>query len=84
MAERPRELDQRFQTGGGGQFEAIIRLKSYFSGHCDMTQFTLTHHHGKQTISSTRLNTDLDAVDGDAINIAADHQMFMTPTGELS
>ena len=24
MAERPRELDQWFQIGGGGQFEAII------------------------------------------------------------
>ena len=31
MAERPRELDQRFQVG-------------YFSRYCDMTQFTLTHH----------------------------------------
>ena len=41
MAERPRELDQRFQ--GGGQFEAKL-LKGYFSRHCDMTQLTLTHH----------------------------------------
>ena len=29
------------------------RLKGYFSCHCDMTQFTLTHHMVK-TISSTR------------------------------
>ena len=29
-------------------------------------------------------NTDLDAVDGGAINIAADHQMFVTLTGQLS
>jgi len=40
MAESPRELDQRFQ---GGQFEAKL-LIGYFSCHCDMTQFTLTHH----------------------------------------
>ena len=25
-------------------FETQCRLKSYFSRHCDMTQFTLTHH----------------------------------------
>ena len=29
-------------------------LRSYFSHHCDTTQFTFTHHYGKQTISSTR------------------------------
>ena len=34
--------------------------------------------------SAYLLNTAFDAVDGDAINIAADHQMFMTLTGELS
>ena len=30
------------------------------------------------------MNTDLHAVDGDATNIAADHEMFITLTGELS
>ena len=47
MAERPRELDQRFQMGS---IWGYYRLSSYFSRHCDTTQFT----HGKQTISSTR------------------------------
>ena len=54
MTERPRELDQRFQMGGGSIW-GYYRLRSYFSRHCDMTQFTLTHYnYGKQTISSTR------------------------------
>ena len=51
MAERPRELDQRFQMGGS--ISGYYRLRSYFPRHCDTTQFTLTHH-GQQTISSTR------------------------------
>ena len=42
MAERPRELDQRFQVGVN--FRLHYRLKGYFSRQCDMTQFTLTHH----------------------------------------
>jgi len=41
MAERPRELDQRFQ---GFNMKLNYRLRGYFSLHCDMTQFTLTHH----------------------------------------
>ena len=43
MAERPRELDQRFQMGGGSIW-GYYRLRSYFLRHCDTTQFTLTHH----------------------------------------
>ena len=39
MAERPRELDQRFQVGVN--LKLNYRLKGYFSRHCDMTQFTL-------------------------------------------
>ena len=42
MAEGPRELDQRFQVGVNLRLN--YRLKGYFSPHCDMTQFTLTHH----------------------------------------
>ena len=42
MAERPHELDQRFQVGVN--LRPNYRLKGYFSHHCDMTQFTLTHH----------------------------------------
>ena len=43
MAERPRELDQRFQVGGS--IWGYYRLKGYFSRHGDMTQFTLTGTH---------------------------------------
>ena len=42
MAERPRELNQRFQ--GGVNLKLNYRLKGYYSRHCDLTQFTLTHH----------------------------------------
>ena len=42
MAERPRELDQRFR--GGVNLRLNYRLKGYFSRHCDMTQLTLTHN----------------------------------------
>ena len=42
MAERPRELDQRFQVGVSLRLN--YTLNGYFSSHCDMTQFTLTHH----------------------------------------
>ena len=40
-AERPCELDQRFQVG---DLRLNYSLKGYFSYQCDMTQFTLTHH----------------------------------------
>ena len=63
MAERPRELDQRFQVGVNLRLN--YRLKGYFSRHCDMTQFTLTHHnYGKQTISSTRPSCKIQVSDG--------------------
>jgi len=42
MAERPCELDQRLQ--GMVNLRLNYRLEGYFSRHCDMTQFTLTHH----------------------------------------
>jgi len=40
--------------------------------------------YGNQTISSTRPSCWIQISTVDAINIAADHQMFMTLTGELS
>ena len=40
--------------------------------------------YGNQTISSTRLSCWIQILTVDVINIAADHQMFMTLTGELS
>ena len=83
MAERPREVDQRFQVGVN--FRLNYRLEGYFSRHSDMAQFTLTHtHHMVKTISSTRPSCWIQISTVDAINVAADHQMFMTLTGELS
>ena len=40
--------------------------------------------YGNQTISSTRPSCWIQISTVDAINIAVDHQMFMTLTGELS
>ena len=40
--------------------------------------------YGNQTTSSTRANCWIQISTVDVINIAADHQMFMTLTGELS
>ena len=51
MAEKPRELDQRFQIGG--QFEAIIDL-SYFFAPLRHDAIYACASYGKQTISSTR------------------------------
>ena len=86
MAERPRELDQRFQVGERVSLRLNYRLKGYFWRHCDMTQFTLTHHMVNKPFSSTRPSCwiQISTVDWMWINVAADHQMFMTLTGELS
>ena len=83
MAERPRELDQRFQVGVNLRLN--YRLKGYFSRHCDMTQFTLTHHILNKPFLLLGLAAEYRSRRWvDAINVAADHQMFMTLTGELS
>ena len=82
MAERPRELDQWFQ---GVNLRLNYRLKGYFSRHCDMTQFTLTHHMLIKQFLLLGLGAEYwIEISVDAINIAADHQMFTTLTGELS
>ena len=49
MAERPRELDQRFQAGVNLRLN--YRLKGYLSRHCDMTQFTLSHNGNHSALS---------------------------------
>ena len=82
MAERPRELDQRFQMGD--QFEAIM---DYFSRHCDMTQFTLTHHMVNKPFHLLGLVAEYRSRRRRrrcANNIAADHQMFITLTDQRS
>ena len=58
MAERPRELDQRFQMGLNLRLN--YRLKGYFSRHCDMTQFTLMHHMVNKPFLLLDRSTDLD------------------------
>ena len=85
MAERPRELDQRFQMGGS--IWGCYRLKSYFSRHCDTTQFTLTHHMVNKPFLLLGLAAEYSSQRRRrwcAKNIAADHQMFITLTGQLS
>ena len=52
MAERPRELDQRFQMGGS--ILGYYRLRSYFSRHCDTTQFTLMQRDRASSINDFR------------------------------
>ena len=86
MAERPRELDQRFQMGGGSIW-GYYRLRSYFSRHCNTTQFTLTHHMVNKPFLLLSLAAEYRSRRRRrwcANNIAADHQMFITLTGQLS
>ena len=70
-----------------GSVWGYYRLRSYFSRHCDTMQFTLTHH----TVNKPFLLIGLAAEyryrrrrRRCANNIAADHQMFITLTGQLS
>ena len=85
MAEGPRKLDQRFQVGVNLRLN--YRLKGYFSRHCDMAQFTLTHH----TVNKPFFLLGLAAKYRSrrrprrcANNIATDHHMFITQAGHLS
>jgi len=81
MADRPRELDQRFQRVVNLRLN--YRLKGYFSRRCDTTQLTLTHHMVIKPFLLLGLAAEYRST-VDAINIPANHQMFMTLTGELS
>ena len=76
MAERPRELDQRFQVGVNLRLN--YRLKGYCSRHCDMTQFTLTHHMVNKPFLLLGLVAKYRSLTVAVINVAADHQMFDT------
>ena len=62
-------------------------LKSYFSRHCDMTQFTLMHHMVNKPFLLLGLAAEYRSRRRRrwcANNIAADHQMFITLAGQLS
>ena len=82
MAERPRELDQRFQVWVNLRLN--YRLKGYFSRHCDMTQFTLTHHLVNKPFLLLGLDAKYSSLTVAVINVAADHPLFVTLTGERS
>ena len=72
-------------SGRGVTLRLNYRLKGYFSRHCDMTQFTLAHHMVIKQFLLLGLAAEYwIEISVDAINIAADHQMFTTLTGELS
>ena len=82
MAEGPRELDQRFQVGVNLRLN--YRLKGYFSRHCDMMQFTLTHHMVNKPFLLLGLVAKYRSLTVAVINVAADHLLFITLTGERS
>ena len=82
MAEKPRELDQRFQVGVSLRLN--YRLKGHFSRHCDMMQFTLTHHMVNKPFLLLGLAAKYRSLTVAVINVAADHPLFVTLTGEQS
>ena len=82
MAEGPRELDQRFQVGVNLRLN--YRLKGYFSRHCDMMQFTLTHHMVNKPFLLLGVAAKYRSLTVAVINVAADHPSFVTLTGERS
>ena len=72
-----------------GSIWGYYRLRSYFSRHCDTTQFTVTHHMVKLNKPFLLLGLAAEYRSRRrrlwcANNIASDHQMFITLTGQLS
>ena len=70
-----------------GSIWGYYRLRSYFSRHYDMTQFTLTHYMVNKPFLLLGLAAEYRSRRRRrwcANNIAADHQMFTTIAGELS
>ena len=84
MAERPRELDQRFQVWVNLRLN--YRLNGYFSRHCDMTEFTLTHHMVNKPFLLLGLAAEYRSRRWmrSTLRPTPTVQMFMTLTGELS
>ena len=60
------------------------RLKGYFSHHCDITQFTLTHHMVNKPFLLLGLAAKYRSLTVAVINVVADHPLFITLTGERS
>ena len=70
-----------------GSIWGYYRLRSYFSRHCDTTQFTLTHHMVNKPFLLLGLAAEYRSRRRRrwcANNIAVDHHMFITLTGQLS
>ena len=70
-----------------GSIWGYYRLRSYFSCHCDTTQFKLTHHMANKPFLLRNLAAEYRTWRHRrwcANNIAADHQMFITLAGQLS
>ena len=70
-----------------GWIWGYYRLRSYFSRHCDTTQFTLTHHMVNKPFLLLGLAAEYRSRRRRrrcANNIAADHHMFITLAGQLS
>ena len=70
-----------------GSIWGYYRLRSYFSRHCDTTQFTLTHHMVNKPFLLLGLAAEYRSRHRRrrcANNIATDHQMFITLAGQLS
>ena len=86
MAERPRER-ARSTISDGESIWGYYRLRSYFSRHCDTTQFTLTHHMVNKPFLLLGLAVEYRSRRRRrrcANNIAADHHMLITLPGQLS
>ena len=66
----------------------LVRKTINVSENDNVTSQAQQHSYGRQRLKRCVLRrlwkTGSDAVDGGAINIAADHQMLMTLTGEVS
>ena len=70
-----------------GSIWGYYRLRSYFSRHCDTTQFTLTRHMVNKPFLLRGLAAEYRSRRRRrrcANNIAADHHMIITLTGQLS
>jgi len=80
MAERPRKLgDFKKARVNGGTSNHSLRIPTSVSTAADRPAL-----YGNQIISSTRPSCYIHLSTVGVINIAADHQMFRTLTGELS
>ena len=67
-----------------GSIWGYYRLKGNFPRHCNMTQFTLTHHMVNKPFFLFGLAAKYRSLTVAVINVAADNPLFVTLTGERS